>query len=201
MLHWLVFNAAHFSIHAARTGRDCDGVVRAANLTHFNPRSPHGERRRSTPTSSRWRRFQSTLPARGATATLARKILQDVDFNPRSPHGERHFFQSYLSRGRKISIHAPRTGSDAIFAANETAFTFQSTLPARGATEAMDYVEYLTAFQSTLPARGATRHDGDDGDAQPISIHAPRTGSDVSIPIPIFLHSEFQSTLPARGAT
>ena len=65
----------------------------------------------------------------------------------------------------------------------------------------MDYVEYLTAFQSTLSARGATRHDGDDGDAQPISIHAPRTGSDVSIPIPIFLHSEFQSTLPARGAT
>ena len=35
-----------------------------------------------------------------------------------------------------ISIHAPRTGSDkAIFAAHETAFTFQSTLPARGATK------------------------------------------------------------------
>ena len=34
-----------------------------------------------------------------------------------------------------------------------------------------------------------------------ISIHAPRTGSDIRALIDIPLHDVFQSTLPARGAT
>ena len=34
-----------------------------------------------------------------------------------------------------------------------------------------------------------------------ISIHAPRTGSDVTFWHPIGIHLKFQSTLPARGAT
>ena len=34
-----------------------------------------------------------------------------------------------------------------------------------------------------------------------ISIHAPRTGSDVVVKVPICRAAEFQSTLPARGAT
>ena len=78
--------------------------------------------------------FQSTLPARGATNDIAsfvgrigisihaprtgsdhfRHALQadQRHFNPRSPHGERPFFSSNL-----LEWH-----------------TFQSTLPARGAT-------------------------------------------------------------------
>ena len=55
------------SIHAPRTGSD-DGRRRtSAAAKDFNPRSPHGERRGilSSPTDER--RFQSTLPARGAT--------------------------------------------------------------------------------------------------------------------------------------
>ena len=56
-------------------------------------------------------------------------------------------------------------------------------------------------FQSTLPARGATKGKGASPQPSPISIHAPRTGSD-----PRGLREErrnaiFQSTLPARGAT
>ena len=81
---------------------------------HFNPRSPHGERRKShffsrffakisihaprtgsdasaCSLSIRARRFQSTLPARGAT------VAADVQ-----------------ERGDSISIHAPRTGSDCL---------------------------------------------------------------------------------------
>ncbi len=81
-------------------------------MKHFNPRSPHGERlqgifsRRSSSTISIHAprtgsdcstssvpsspiRFQSTLPARGAT-----------------------FVAVFRERGDLISIHAPRTGSD-----------------------------------------------------------------------------------------
>ena len=52
-------------------------------------------------------------PRTGSDATLARKILQDVDFNPRSPHGERHVGIKFAGENLLISIHAPRTGSDA----------------------------------------------------------------------------------------
>mgnify|MGYP000760191180 CR=1 FL=1 len=56
---------------------------------------------------------------------------------------------------------------------------FQSTLPARGATELQRFVEPLLQFQSTLPARGATGRPHLPLCVAAISIHAPRTGSDL----------------------
>ena len=88
---------------------------------------------------------------------------------------------------------------------------FQSTLPARGATQSasafqsgqryfnprsphgerpqyvLDCVP-IPQFQSTLPARGATAADADVRHFAHISIHAPRTGSDAA-----------QSIMRARG--
>ena len=77
------------SIHAPRTGSDSSWGSICAATGHFNPRSPHGER--PTPKGGRqiFLAFQSTLPARGATALA----------NPQRS-------------GEDISIHAPRTGSD-----------------------------------------------------------------------------------------
>ena len=79
------------SIHAPRTGSDVPGWLRRHRPTHFNPRSPHGERRRCPPLSHSPSIFQSTLPARGATYTI-------------------HAGDAVLA----ISIHAPRTGSDSL---------------------------------------------------------------------------------------
>ena len=56
------------------------------------------------------------------------------NFNPRSPHGER--------RGTQKNAQPARI--------------FQSTLPARGATQTVTGAGRLSKFQSTLPARGAT---------------------------------------------
>ena len=85
----------------------------------------------------------------------------------------------YLS----ISIHAPRTGSDGdVRRGLLPCGGFQSTLPARGATcGAVKFAEW-GGFQSTLPARGATGQPLVQAyrDA-PISIHAPRTGSDEAV--------------------
>ena len=168
----------------------------------FNPRSPHGERPARWRTSCGARRFQSTLPARGATCG----------------HGK-------YCRTEQISIHAPRTGSDKSTRPRCTAHrAFQSTLPARGATlhntptppagdisihaprtgsdiGVGNHTARTLRFQSTLPARGATRRHCTDGLTpanfnprsphgerrgsrgnprfkESISIHAPRTGSD-----------------------
>ena len=89
-------------------------AVNAAAVTapNFNPRSPQGERQGTRVKYIRRKKFQSTLPARGATL---RKLLQELisvlfqstlpargateilralqpsigNFNPRSPQGER----------------------------------------------------------------------------------------------------------------
>ena len=177
---------------------------RAGSAGDFNPRSPHGERRRRNAprgakigisihaprtgsdftwplAGQRFAAFQSTLPARGATHKRRRERFQST-----------------------ISIHAPRTGSDGSGRFSSAVLcAFQSTLPARGATrtslpksnpprnfnprsphgerlqldEGSDSAGRL--FQSTLPARGATA----------MSEQVSRTPC------------QFQSTLPARGAT
>ena len=125
-------------------------------------------------------KFQSTLPARGATPLHNITSGVFADFNPRSPHGERQARRLFGKQTR----------------------AFQSTLPARGATnmggEKICITGYFNPrsphgerrlrspgcktgvkpFQSTLPARGATN---------PCAERPP--------------FRQFQSTLPARGAT
>ena len=241
-----VGRVAAISIHAPRTGSDADCPARTpaampfqstlpargatmftipfiALTSDFNPRSPHGERRRGLFIGMRTQDISIHAPRTGSDArnTLDRLI-----------HG--------------ISIHAPRTGSDGTAARGGGGFRrFQSTLPARGATSAVFAVSATLPFQSTLPARGATADQTGRADGVLISIHAPRTGSDF-VPLPrrqrrrisihaprtgsdIYTHDDgtivvisihaprtgsdvaalaadlkkllFQSTLPARGAT
>ena len=55
------------SIHAPRTGSDPCTKGGGADPAHFNPRSPHGERHGACAVADTIKRFQSTLPARGAT--------------------------------------------------------------------------------------------------------------------------------------
>ena len=150
---------------------------------HFNPRSPHGERRYNFNRRESRCGFQSTLPARGATAFrwgLPRPFpisihaprtgsdlsstafcLRRQDFNPRSPHGERRGQPAHAGEQHRISIHAPRTGSDDCF---------------------ISPIKILFVFQSTLPARGATSRPALSRRSRKISIHAPRTGSDPPSP-------------------
>ena len=167
--------------------------------------------------------FQSTLPARGATLAVSAGTLVWIisihaprtgsdfsssriglissNFNPRSPHGER-----------------PATPNAIV-----SMVTFQSTLPARGATQSSTFITHLSAFQSTLPARGATRFsmlaDTTFKHFNPRSPHGERQNSSGSYTAGLHFnprspHGErrqsaencsksrrFQSTLPARGAT
>ena len=168
--------------------------------------------------------FQSTLPARGATAKSCGTKKSTSNFNPRSPRGERQRpcpprnsrprFQSTLpARGatngpaveyatKGISIHAPREGSDGLkFCLKKVVLHFNPRSP-RGERP----VDGVSCTMWEL-----------------ISIHAPREGSD-SASGPTMRKTEnfnprsprgerrwyndaligveaFQSTLPARGAT
>ena len=55
------------SIHAPRTGSDRGRRGIPPRPRHFNPRSPHGERLLENAKKELAKKFQSTLPARGAT--------------------------------------------------------------------------------------------------------------------------------------
>ena len=145
------------SIHAPREGSDKPQFWIVEQKTDFNPRSPRGERQCRCLFGTTVSRFQSTLPARGATARRER-----------------------AAAGAAISIHAPREGSDYNgFYIPNFLDSFQSTLPARGATMGAPRAEIVqSSFQSTLPARGATAGPRFDVHRRAISIHAPREGSD-----------------------
>ena len=147
------------------------------------------------------KRFQPSLPARGATlshcdsyglrqiSTLAPREGSDFaarllryrqrHFNPRSPRGERQAVkrvQNFLHR-------------------------FQPSLPARGATTRSGRSRARRRFQPSLPARGATQDGRESGTILSISTLAPREGSDR---FPVSFHPRlptFQPSLPARGAT
>ena len=60
--------SAAVSIHAPRVGSDARGGVARLWPCCFNPRSPRGERRSSSSAAKHFGRFQSTLPAWGATS-------------------------------------------------------------------------------------------------------------------------------------
>ena len=121
--------------------------------------------------------FQSTLPARGATERPVR----------RAPAGR---FQSTLpARGATalvgaqqlievISIHAPRTGSDTqAIGSKLLQVHFNPRSPHGEREHRYVMVSQWVEFQSTLPARGATVQRAVIIALQPISIHAPRTGA------------------------
>ena len=59
---------------------------------------------------------------------------------------------------------------------------FQSTRPARGATEIAHKLTDTIKFQSTRPARGATFNRVEIDPFRKISIHAPREGRDTLAP-------------------
>ena len=168
------------SIHAPRTGSD---------VTNHRFGSPSST-------------FQSTLPARGATSvsTLPSSSLIISIHAPRTGSDNSEAVQAGKE---KISIHAPRTGSDLVFWQGVPRYiAFQSTLPARGATGCKFPSTNCYGYFNPRSPHGERRRHGDlQARQNGISIHAPRTGSDLAQGYQINPATIFQSTLPARGAT
>ena len=78
-----------------------------------------------------------------------------------------------------ISIHAPCTGSDDGLNPHGAVFDISIHAPRTGSDRiSQEFFSISDTFQSTLPARGATGSCIELFDAREISIHAPRTGSD-----------------------
>ena len=238
-------NEHPISIHAPRTGSDPTAARCDAQQVGFQSTLPARGATTALEAAERLGLFQSTLPARGATLVLRRLRLTN-QFQSTLPARGATQPRVKALRFVRISIHAPRTGSDAAAPTEKQRALISIHAPRTGSDNCstmgprfpIDFnprsphgerlimrciVDWLETFQSTLPARGATCRVPDGRPRHPISIHAPRTGSDVladrrrdhqaiSIHAPrtgsdsfvdsLFNEARiFQSTLPARGAT
>ena len=168
--------------------------------------------------------FQSTLPARGATDDAA-IILSDTPISIHAPRtGSDTSRTGFCCSLTSISIHAPRTGSD-VCASARTRYRANYFNPRS------PHGERRTP-RSRWPPPCNFNPRSPHGERPPaatsrrrteISIHAPRTGSDLTAQLPGDGHKNFnprsphgerqlsctnwggkaifQSTLPARGAT
>ena len=124
------------SIHAPREGSDTASAETAGqNFKKFQSTLPARGATCRLQLRPALSTFQSTLPARGATSMDVLGEIYIFNFNPRSPRGERRCIGIPARRNQCISIHAPREGSDSPAPFRWPCWTaFQSTLPARGAT-------------------------------------------------------------------
>ena len=208
----------------APRGARLPGPVHSRGIYHFNPRAPRGARLtnpRSGPASCA---FQSTRPARGATAARSNAGHTPTYFNPRAPRGARPVMPSKLLFDPFISIHAPREGRDrgmplgvepsqqiSIHAPREgrdwlticwavPLWTFQSTRPARGATSAFSGLKCSPVYFNPRAPRGARQQlHQHHRRLYHISIHAPREGRDAAPGGTARGHRHFNPRAP-RGA-
>ena len=187
----------------ARGATRCS-VRAAGTTTHFNPRSPHGERHGGGVLLVSLEIFQPTLPARGATPLVSILKLAYNSFQPTLPaRGATLAFVSHIFARGVISTHAPRTGSD------------QSE---KGASRRDDNFNPRSPHGERRVLAARLRPAGNFNPRSPhgerlpdvkilirkptdISTHAPRTGSDAGKVVSMPCLHQFQPTLPARGAT
>ena len=139
--------------------------------------------------------FQSTPPARGATASAAGgPALVVISIHAPREGGDCGRFHD-LRRGG-ISIHAPREGGDVSPPRDcSRDAEFQSTPPARGATQRGDQLAVTHHDFNPRPPRGGRLHPRLGIHAKTlISIHAPREGA---TPAARETHHPFHLSSPA----
>ena len=152
--------------------------------------------------SAAQRRISIHAPREGCDLFLLSVDIDSTNFNPRTPRGVRphHIIDLYLCAF--ISIHAPREGCDAFLPrSGRPADHFNPRTPRGVRRRRFMGLSSLDQFQSTHPARGATERGRALSVAVGISIHAPREGCDPRMVRSASQLSLFQSTHPARGAT
>ena len=213
------------SIHAPRVGSDRCAPKRRVIKSNFNPRSPCGERRCCTLPrglvpfiSIHAPRVGSDVPSLTAATSEsisihAPRVGSDYDnastpycflnFNPRSPCGERLCSALELLL---LSYFNPRSPCGERRFNSTGKFTTKTDFNPRSPCGERHKV--LCQKCKDLPISIHAPRVGSDyyealarGGSRYISIHAPRVGSDQAIDTYRCQSAQFQSTLPVWGAT
>ena len=196
-------NPANISIHAPREGGDRSNDYTDAYRKQFQSTPPARGATAGRSGADGQPLFQSTPPARGAT-TAVQEDFRRLEISIHAPREGGDGLRILRRSGHAgISIHAPREGGDAIgMIVWDASVIFQSTPPARGATIAFVRDVLTPRDFNPRPPRGGRLPPGSSSNfLSIISIHAPREGGDCGRHICSAGWCLFQSTPPARGAT
>ena len=146
-------------------------------------------------------KFQSTPPARAATATMDSWYMR----SPVSIHAAREGgdgLHAQAAAFQSVSIHAAREGGDSAQCPHHTqAGCFNPRRPRGRRPFSLPANYWAAGFQSTPPARAATTGRSWRTGPPRVSIHAAREGGDNSTAASASPSWPFQSTPPARAAT
>ena len=145
------------SIHAPREGGDSDWRYRGACTRYFNPRPPRGGRRIGPSRLNTIPSFQSTPPARGATAAVCDLYQNCGYFNPRPPRGGRLYRCHDHPPQIYFNPRPPRGGRLLQLPLGQWCVRFQSTPPARGATPVDRHPHKNYRHFNPRPPRGGRR--------------------------------------------
>ena len=148
----------HISIHAPRTGSDRLRLPRHApgDISIHAPRTG-SDIILATVTFSRYE-ISIHAPRTGSDINVLDPAKHKATISIHAPRTGSDSHPPHLHRRHRISIHAPRTGSDTVIAARRRRtghFNPRSPHGERPLEQVGDVVG--VTFQSTLPARGATR--------------------------------------------
>ena len=124
---------------------------------NFNPRSPRRERQSTVPDYRGRFLISIHAPREGSDHLNHDEDKEAVEFQSTLPAKRATALASRYADSRDISIHAPREGSDkrgAALADHGNNFNPRSPWEERQGTTEQQYIEF--EFQSTLPAKGAT---------------------------------------------
>ena len=103
-------------------------------MTHFNPRSPHGERLRCTGKNRNETNVNPRSPHGERRVEMCYITGAMYNFNPRSPHGERRVRVRTFVFVADFNPRSPHGERPPQLLLPHPQKTFQPTLPARGAT-------------------------------------------------------------------
>ena len=125
-------------------------------LSVFNPRPPRGGRLRPTPCASLYTSFQSTPPARGATLSVILTTPAPA-FQSTPPRGGRPSRILKINSPNGYFNPRPREGGDAEGAGGTRSVSDFNPRPREGGDLVCGLAAHTSQrFQSTPPARGAT---------------------------------------------
>ena len=221
---WRSIASASLAFQSTRPARGATAMAKMEGwYGKFQSTRPARGATMATYDSDRGLWFQSTRPARGAThdgGRLRRGVrvsihapragrdfgrsvghLRQRCFNPRAPRGARQDAVCNGTGWACFNPRAPRGARRKTASFPSAAESFQSTRPARGATQrsarflastrgfnpraprgarpaSRRSIRRPGAFQSTRPARGATTSRSMPPQIAQVSIHAPRAGRD-----------------------
>ena len=156
-------------------------MVASSAARNFNPRSPHGERPLNAYGITETKAFQSTLPARGATYRAKTTAARMKHFNPRSPHGERlHGRAGEPHRHRHFNPRSPH-GERLNQAGQPGGKKISIHAPRTGSDLAVEISSIVSDISIHAPRTGSDKIKKGARNGAGISIHAPRTGSDTLV--------------------